>query len=95
MLVLTPDKLLMIVAGTCVALPPLLGLLARNRGRPVMTWMLVGALPLLNIGGLIILLWTPLLAEQEAQRERELAWQASLKAAEGELDQPSEESSPP
>lgn len=95
MLVLTPERLLLIVAGTCVLLPPLLGLLARNRGRPVMTWVLIGALPLLNIGGLIILLWTPLLAEQEAQRQRELAWRESLKSAEGELDHTPEESTPP
>ncbi len=79
MLVLTPTKLFMILAATCVLLPPVLGFLAKNRDRRVLTWVLLGLLPLVNIAALIILLWTPLAAEQEAIRRRELQLREVIK----------------
>lgn len=81
MLVLTPTRLILIVVASCVLLPPLLGLLAKNRGRTPLNWALLGALPLFNIAALIILLWTPLLAEQEAARLREEQWREAMKNA--------------
>ncbi|MFK7956715.1 MAG: hypothetical protein AB8B96_11505 [Lysobacterales bacterium] len=79
MLVLTPTKLILIVAFSCLLLPPTLGFLAKNRGRRVVTWALLGALPLVNIAALIVLLWTPLIAEQEAIRRRELQLREVIK----------------
>jgi len=79
MLVLTPTRLIFIVVATCLLLPPLLGVLAKNRGRNVLTWAALGALPLINIAALIILLWTPLIAEQEAIRLREQKFREAIK----------------
>lgn len=47
-------------------LPGLLAILANNRNRKPVPWALLGAIPLVNILGLILLLWTPLPSELEA-----------------------------
>ncbi|MEM9533638.1 MAG: hypothetical protein AAGA23_22135, partial [Pseudomonadota bacterium] len=63
-------------------------LLARNRGKRVFTWVLVGLVPVVNIMGLIVLLWTPLLAEQEALERQQEAYERAYQANQSERQTP-------